>query len=254
MFSEGTQNGGGRPRTPLGYPSKIVANRVVQTSGERRSRVTDYYAVDGKIPLQMYYPRVGGYWPLHRYRLLWAWFFEFLGRHVYKRPNMLEGPEEWRSGMHLPGMQRVPHIYTRYCVPVEADLTRTIYFRSRRIKTRIGRLYERVTFRTIVEWLNHYNFSNQDYDAMATCRWQYPEFLSATDSHVVAERRLIAEHARGIKRPVQVAAETTAERLVVEAHEMLGEHREDDYGFITTPATPPAGTTPAVGEPQTRRR
>ena len=98
-----------------------------------------------------------------------------------------------------------------------------------------------LTFKLIVEWLNHYNFSNQDYDAMATCRWQYPEFLSATDSHVVAERRLIAEHARGVRPRVQVAEQTTAERLVVEAHEMLGEHREDDYGFVTTPAT---------GEPQ----
>lgn len=45
---------------------------------------------------------------------------------------------------------------------------------------------------------------------------------------------MITEHARGIRRPLEVAQETTAERLVIEAHELLGERREQDYGFITT--------------------
>lgn len=231
LFSPNTQHGGGRPRTPLGYPSRVVNDRAV-VSGEGRSKVADYYVKDGKLSLQMFYPRVGAYWPLHRYRLLWAWFFEFLGRHVYKRRPYLEGPEEWRGGMHLPGMQRVAHLYTRYCVAVEENLTRTIYFRSRRIKSRLGRLWERITFRLIVEFLNHYNFSNQDYDAMATCRWQYPEYLSATDSHVVAQRRLIAEHARGRTAPVEVREVTTAEQRVVDGHELLGVRRSDDYGFV----------------------
>ena len=57
-----------------------------------------------------------------------------------------------------------------------------------------------MTFRTYVEWLNHFNFSNQDYDAMGTTTWRHPEYLSATDSFVQAERRLIAEHAR---RPIE---------------------------------------------------
>jgi hypothetical protein len=109
-----------------------------------------------------------------------------------------------------------------------------LYVRTRRIKTKFGRLYERVSFRTIVEWLNHYNFSDQDYDAMRSSRWQYPEYLSATDSHVVAQRRLITEHARGLKRPVEVQDVTTAERLVVEAHELLGIKRDDDAGFMGT--------------------
>lgn len=230
LFSARTKEGGGRPRTPLGYPSKPVNGRSVQTVN--RGNVANYYAKDGKIPMRMYYPRVGGYWPLHQYRLLWAWFFEFLDEHLYRKAPLLEGSEEWRGGMHLPGMQRIPHLYTRYCVPVEADLTRTVYFRSRRIKTRLGRLYERLSFRLIVEWLNHYNFSSQDYDAMSTSRWQYPEYLSATDSYVVAERRLVAEHARGRKGAVPVAEVTTAEQRVVEAHELLGVHRDDDYGFI----------------------
>ncbi|HZT06072.1 MAG TPA: Rieske 2Fe-2S domain-containing protein [Chloroflexota bacterium] len=201
LFSGHTRLGGGRPRTPVGYSSKIVNDRVVTTVN--REGVANYYAKDGKLPYQMYYPRVGGYWPLHRGRLLWAWLFEFLDRHLYRKRPFLEGPEEWRGGMHLPGMQRLPHLYTRYCVPVEENLTRVIYFRSRRIKSKLGRLYERVTFKLIIEWLNHYNFSNQDYDAMGTTRWQYPEVLSPTDSFVIAERLLIATRAR---RPANGAA------------------------------------------------
>ena len=60
---------------------------------------------------------------------------------------------------------------------------------------------------------------------MYSARYQYPEYLSATDSHVVAQRRLITEHARGLKRAVQVAEMTTAEHLVAEGHTLLGCHR-----------------------------
>lgn len=231
MFSANTQLGGGRPRTPLGYPSKVINGRVVAGGGGGRDGVASYYAKDGKLPLQMYYPRVGRYWPLHRYRLLWAWFFEFLGK-FQKRPQLLEGPEEWRGGMHLPGMQRLPHLYSRYCVPVEENLTRMVYLRPRRIKGRLGQLWERFTFKIWTEWLIHYNFSGQDYRALKWIRWEYPEYLSATDSHVVAERRLIAEQARGVDRAVDVNQVTTAEKLVVEAHELLGVRRPDDYGFV----------------------
>ncbi len=56
---------------------------------------------------------------------------------------------------------------------------------------------------------------------MYSARYQYPEYLSATDSHVVAQRRLMTEHARGLKRPVQVAEMTTAEQLVTEGHALL---------------------------------
>ena len=231
MFSANAKTAA-RPRTPLGYPSKIVNGRAaVGTSQKGREDVAKYYFRDGKMPYQLYYPRVNGKWPLTRWRLLWAWFFEWIER-FYSKRDLLEGPEEWRGGMHLPGMQRINHLYTRWCIPVEENLTRVLYLRTRRIKTRMGRFYERASFRAIVEWLNHYNFSDQDYDAMRSSRWQYPEYLSATDSHVVAQRRLITEHARGLKRPVEVRDATTAERLVVEAHELLGIKRDDDAGFV----------------------
>ncbi len=219
LFSGHTRLGGGRPRTPLGYPSKILNDRVVVT--ENRDGAANYYAKDGEIPYQMYYPRVGGYWPLGRGRLLWAWIFEFFDRHFYKNRILLEGPEEWKGGMHLPGMQRIPHLYTRVCVPVEENLTRVIYFRSRRIKTKLGRLYERFTFKFLVEWLNHYNFSNQDYDAMGTTRWQYPEVLAPTDSFIIAERQLIANRARRPKFSTNGANGTHAEAKGSEEREPL---------------------------------
>ena len=56
---------------------------------------------------------------------------------------------------------------------------------------------------------------------MYSARYQYPGYLSATDSHVVAQRRLITEQARGLKRAVQVIEITTAEQLVAESHALL---------------------------------
>jgi hypothetical protein len=144
-------------------------------------------------------------------------------------------PEDWRGGMRLPGMQRLGALYTRWCVPVEPSLTRTIYFRFRRSHNPLVRVWHKVSYRVIFAWLNNFNFSDQDYDAMRSCRGQYPEFLSATDSHVVAERRLVAEHGRGLDRKVAVEAVTTAEQLVVEAHELLGKKAEDDYGQLAVP-------------------
>ncbi len=105
-------------------------------------------------------------------------------------------------------------MFTRWCVPVEPGLTRVVYFRSMRIRTGIGRLYERVTYRLYRNWLWHYNFSDQDYDAMRSTQYQYPEYLSATDSYVVGQRRLVTERARGAKRSVDVVEQTTAEQLV----------------------------------------
>ena len=39
-----------------------------------------------------------------------------------------------------------------------------------------------------------FNFSDQDYDAMRSVRYQYPEYLSSTDNPVVALRKLVTEH------------------------------------------------------------
>ena len=206
--------GGGRPRTPLGYRNKVSDNH----KAVRTLRGTEeYYFVNGKMPRKLYYPRIGGYWPLHSWRLLWVWFFEIIDGWT-RKIKRFETPEDWQ-GMRLPGMQRLPGVsgpsalYTRWCVPVDANLTRVIYFRSQRIKTRIGRLVDWFAYKLYRDYLAHYNFSDQDYDAMRSARYQYPEYLSSTDSHMIAGRRLITTYARGIERTVDVVEKTTAERI-----------------------------------------
>ena len=218
---------GGRPRTPIGYRVRIVDDKSVQRLRDPSGRSDNYYAVDGKMPQQLYYPGVDGYWPKHRVRVLWSWFFEWLEGQKRKRPRFAN-PPEW-EGQRLPGMVRNnhhTHMYTRWTVPVDENLTRVIYFMSSRPKNRLGRVYDRLTF-PFLNWMIHYNFSDQDYNAMRSCRYQNPEYLSSTDNCVVALRRLVTEHARGIKAPFDVAEVTTAERLVQEADELLGVGRDE---------------------------
>jgi len=236
---------GGRPRTPLGYRPKVVNGKaVVPMRGAE-----GYYAdkTTGKVPYQMHYPRTGGVWPLHRYRLLWTWFFEFFDRRNRNRPRF-QTPEEWQ-GMHLPGMHRLyfggpEAMYTRWCVPVEKDLTRVVYFRSMRLKTAKGRLWERLSYVLYRNYLFHYNFSDQDYDAMRSTMYQYPEYLSATDSHVVAQRKLIVEHGRGLKANVAVGDMTTAEKLVADFNKQI----EGERGAIPVrPFGPSSGSANLSG-------
>ena len=231
---------GGRPRTPLGYRSKLVNGKAVTVVNN--ADTANYY-VDpstGKIPYKLFYPRVNGHWPLSSWRRSWVWAFQLWdrltgrGRGVVRQrqtdPRM---PDDWQGGsMRLPGMQRLIPLYTRWCVPVDKDMTRAVYIRFRRHETRLGRLFETLRFRLAINFLNHFNFSDQDYDAMRTTRWQHPEYLSATDAHLVAERRLIAEHGRGVRKHMAVAAVTTAEAQVIEGHDELGIRWDDDYGQL----------------------
>ena len=198
----------------------------MQHPGGRDAGRTNYYADDsGKIPYQFYHPRVDGYWPMHRYRLLWTWFFDAWRKlRPISRHARFQNPAEW-EGQRLPGMARNnhhTHMYTRWAVPVDANLTRATYFFSTRPKNALGRLYDRLCFKLILNWMYFYNFSDQDYDAMRSCRYQHPEYLSATDSVVVALRRLVGDEARGAEHRIEVVEETTAERLVEEASRLLG--------------------------------
>ena len=59
---------------------------------------------------------------------------------------------------------------------------------------------------------------------------------------MVAQRRLITEHARGLKRVVQVAEMTTAEQLVAEGHALL-EGPQNGGPALTNGGTNGAGTT-----------
>lgn len=65
-----------------------------------RGGAASYYAKDGTIPYQMYYPRTARYWLPTRFRLLWIWFFERRNRHK-QNPWKFDPPEEWGGAMHL---------------------------------------------------------------------------------------------------------------------------------------------------------
>lgn len=221
-----------RPRTPVGYRVKVVNNKAVMAVRDREGSADRYYADKaGKIPYQMYYPGLG-YWPLHRWRLLWVWFFEWWARrHIGGQLAGGDAAPDWLKGewgpqcQHLPSMMRMGlgdrgHLHTRWCIPVEEDYTRILHTYAFPAQSKLARLWARA-FHPVRQFMQ-FNFSSQDGDAAGSVRYQYPEFLSSTDSYMVALRKLVTEHGRGIQRPLAVKEETTAERLVVEADTALG--------------------------------
>lgn len=187
----------GRSRTPLSPKSEVINDRAVVVKG----RAHQQYYGDGDPSRAMHYPGVDGVWPLYRLRRLWQPFFNRLGERM--RNRTFETPAEWASAHHLPSEVRVNygrHMYTRYAVPVEANLSRIVIFHSRRLKTKAGRAYERAYFWLIHNWLQNYNFSAMDSTVSAPCRFWTPENLSPTDSHLLQLRRLIRERSRDALR------------------------------------------------------
>lgn len=181
----------GRNRTPTGPQSKIVNGRGLVTVHSNQN----YYAKDGKVPYQMYYPGVAGVWPLHRWRLLWQWFFRLLGH----EPEYFQKYEEWGRGHHLPCAVRTGGGSTRFAVPVKADLSRVVYFYFPKATNALSRLLARLSFALVGNPLE-YNFSSQDGRATASCRYWTAEHLSPTDSPIMALRKLIVEHSRDAQR------------------------------------------------------
>jgi phenylpropionate dioxygenase-like ring-hydroxylating dioxygenase large terminal subunit len=213
---------GGRPRTPLGYRTKIVDGKAANYHAGTGVAPTEryYFDEDGKVPYQMYYPGVDGVWPLHRYRLLWTWIWDRIGlRAVGNLPRgsnyqrVGNADDAW-LGTRLPGMSRTGGANarfrsTRWPVPVERDLTRMVYLNVERYAEPPS-LFTRI--RSAVQWPSrnwslNFNFRNPDYDAERTCQYSLPEYLSATDSTVVAIRKLLAEYGRGAKDIEEVTRE-----------------------------------------------
>ena len=114
---------------------------------------------------------------------------------------------------------------TRWAVPVEANLTRMVYLNVERYTSRpsiVRRLWSGVTW-PYRNWELNFNFRNQDYDAEKYVQNDSPEYLSSTDSVVVAMRRLFVEHARDVQRRrereeelPEAPEETGAQRMVRE--------------------------------------
>ena len=92
---------------------------------------------------------------------------------------------------------------TRWPVPVEENLTRMVYLNVERYEKRPGFFRRLVSGATwpYRNWELNFNFRNQDYDAEKYTQYDMPEYLSSTDSVVVAMRRLFADHNRDVIRP-----------------------------------------------------
>jgi phenylpropionate dioxygenase-like ring-hydroxylating dioxygenase large terminal subunit len=199
----------GRERTPMSPKSEIINDRAVVVKGRAHQ---DYYG-SGNPSRAMHYPGVDGVWPLYRWRRLWHPFFNKLGERM--RKHKFDTPPEWASAHHLPCEVRVNygrHMYTRYAVPLEANMSRIVIFHSRRLPTKFARLKERIYFALVHNWLQNYNFSGQDSAVAAPCRYWTTENLSPTDSHLILLRRLIRERSRDAlrRKSVQQHEEVTA--------------------------------------------
>lgn len=193
---------GGRPPTPYGPRVVIADNKSVEGSTDRDPLWGKYYANEsGKVPVRLYYPRVSGYFPHHNWRMATAWIFDVFSKISRVHVKPFEMAPEW-VGQRIPGMVRNRHrgpwrssMYTRWCIPVEHNMTRVLYLHTVRPRTVLGHLWERLTW-LMYNFLIHFNFSDQDYDAMRTARYDIPEYLSSTDSLLVGMRETFASHQR----------------------------------------------------------
>lgn len=204
-----------RPRTPVGARSKLINDRALFPLHKEKS----YYAdSSGQEPYQLHHPKVDGYWPVGQWRR-WLWtLFSPWYKLVYNKrrmSNYYRSTEEWASdpgiaGWHLPCMVRVnfgAYTLTRYSVAVTENLSRIVYFHHRnKAGWAVARLMQKAWFYSYFNWWLHYNFSAQDGDVAAPCRYWTPEYLSSTDSHLVMLRKLVTERSRDVLRRKKPAA------------------------------------------------
>ena len=108
---------------------------------------------------------------------------------------------------------------------MEENLTRMVYLNVERYEQRPRLMRRMVRGATwpYRNWELNFNFRNQDYDAEKYTQYSMPEYLSSTDSVVVAMRRLFVEHNRDVLRRRQreeelpeVMGESEAEQMVRE--------------------------------------
>lgn len=207
----------GRSRTPIGPRSKLIKDCALVPLMNNQK----YYAdkETGVEPLQLYYPGVDAHWPIGRWRAwLWAAFrpwYKLVYNSWRLRPSVYpyKSPEEWAadvggSAWHLPCMVRVNFgvfHYTRSAVPVNANMSRIVYFHHRKRAPFgvFGEAFQRLWFYSYFNYWLHYNFSGADGDVAAPCRYWTKEHLSATDSHLVMLRKLVTERSRDAKRAVE---------------------------------------------------
>lgn len=241
-----------RKRTPIGPRSRLVKDRALVALMQNQN----YYAKDGRIPYTMHYPGVEGVWPLHTWRKAiwflfkpWYKYFVFSQWHLRMAGFPYQSPDDWaplpkQSCWHLPSGIRINHGYwtmNRVTVPVEENLSRVVYFNTRRTKTALARLWRRVWFRLYFNWWINYNFSGQDSGATNPCRYWTPENFAPTDSHLILLRKLITERSRDAKLASGEAREwsTANERQAFELQVQAGAGQEESLADAEAADAPP---------------
>jgi phenylpropionate dioxygenase-like ring-hydroxylating dioxygenase large terminal subunit len=154
---------------------------------------------------QDYYPALNGYWPKHRWRLLWTWLFDRTEKKRAKTPPFHDSEEWGRDGQllhHLPSMFRYDHkfsVYTRHAVPVDEKTSRMVYFHAVRHRNPLRKAWEQIYFRAFYNWGMNINFSEQDLYVMQEQHYDRPEKLSGTDVEIITWRKLWLK-ARGMPK------------------------------------------------------
>jgi len=237
-----------RNRTPVGPRSKLVDDVALFSWHEH----DDYYAdPSGQVPWRMYYPGVDGHWPKTMLRKWFAMPFKPWLQHVvnnrirrgWRDRLTADMPKNWKTGAHrLPGMVRLNgryEIFNRWPVPVEPNLSRVVYFNTRRANNPLSQIWVRVWYHVYYKWQMDYNFSGQDNRAASPTRYWTREHLSPCDSHLILLRRLVTERSRdarlGRLRSPVAADSTPAEELAVSLQEELGRAVEDSLDRVDDP-------------------
>ncbi len=219
---------------PMGSRSIVVNDRSVGNAfrpGSTLSRLNTGRRPTRRLPqpYQAHFPALGGYWPKHNWRRLWTWATRWSGKRRYGRPPMEDNPE-WDAIHHLPCQVRLDyrtHLFTRINVPIDEVTTRQVYTHFTTVNNPLGKLYEVLMFHLFHRWAHFTNFSIQDFRAAGPQRYDTPENLSATDSHLTMWRRLLTK-ARGLEglEPDKVLPTTPAEELAEMLQSELEAQRE----------------------------
>ena len=245
LLSRGPQDPSGR--TPRIRPvfvgngfNVIWGDRSAIGNPRRTWSISDYWRVlTGKATYQDEYPGLGQ-WPKSKWRLWWNWIFLPANRRRFSKPPLVTHPH-WGPGHHLPGMFRSDsrtNIYTRMCVPIDADTTRIIYYHFTRPGSWVGRAYERVHFFLWHNWVQNIQFSNQDVSVMVNQRYDTVEKLSGTDAEIIQWRKLLQRVANeGRQALKELRAEHLAKQMgtteaEVFAQDLLREQVEDVAEFM----------------------
>jgi hypothetical protein len=186
------------PHFPLkGRPARLGSHRL-RVVGQMDAAPAGFNSWGGEKkkppPYQHYYPGVDGQWPHTRWRFLWTWMFTWAERRRGRSTFRVGG--DWGPGQHLPSLFRQnywTHMFTRWAVPIDAERTRMFYIHAAQPKNRLGRVYERLHFRFIHNWLVNQNFSEQDAEGVIYAYHDTPENLAPTDLQTVAWRKLLLE-------------------------------------------------------------